>query len=83
MKSFFYTVSALALAATGLASSHEQGMHKVVKRATDGPNDVQILNYALTLEYLEYRVSSIENLMISSGRLHTSSVQSTKRPLVD
>nr|WAS30621.1 hypothetical protein [Rhodosporidiobolus colostri] len=43
------------LSATSALAAPEVGMAKVVKRADGTPTDVEILNYALTLEFLERR----------------------------
>ncbi|GAA5881223.1 hypothetical protein JCM16303_004851 [Sporobolomyces ruberrimus] len=53
MKSTFFTVSALAALATSAFAASEPTMEKVIAKRAEKPNDVQILNYALTLEYLE------------------------------
>ncbi|GAA5864962.1 hypothetical protein JCM8547_004250 [Rhodosporidiobolus lusitaniae] len=50
MRSVFALLT-LAASAVSAFASPEQGMAKVVKRAA--PTDVEILNYALTLEFLE------------------------------
>ncbi|GAA5964643.1 hypothetical protein JCM3765_007654 [Sporobolomyces pararoseus] len=54
MKSTFFTLSALAALATSAFASNELTMEKqIVKRDTAKPTDVEILNFALTLEFLE------------------------------
>ncbi|GAA5902841.1 uncharacterized protein JCM6883_007259 [Sporobolomyces salmoneus] len=54
MKSTFFALSALAAIATSAFASPEPTMEKViVKRDNTKPTDVEILNFALTLEYLE------------------------------
>ncbi|GAA6017169.1 hypothetical protein JCM10207_002559 [Rhodosporidiobolus poonsookiae] len=56
MKATFVSLATLAVGAiSALAGAPEAatGMNKVAKRADAKPTDVEILNYALTLEYLE------------------------------
>lgn len=54
MKSTFFTLSALAALATSAFAANELTMEKrIVKRDAAKPTDVEILNFALTLEYLE------------------------------
>ncbi|BGO93362.1 hypothetical protein NBRC10512_005528 [Rhodotorula toruloides] len=54
MRTTFFALAALAAGASSALASPEshQGMVKVAKRA-NAPTDTEILNYALTLEYLE------------------------------
>ncbi|GAA5937702.1 ferritin-like domain-containing protein [Sporobolomyces koalae] len=54
MKSSVFALSALAALATSAFAASEPTMEKVIaKRDTAKPTDVEILNFALTLEYLE------------------------------
>ncbi|GAA6016200.1 hypothetical protein JCM11491_003767 [Sporobolomyces phaffii] len=53
MKSTFFALSAVAALATSAFAASEPTMEKVIKRDTAKPTDVEILNFALTLEFLE------------------------------
>ncbi|KAM0788267.1 hypothetical protein ACM66B_001416 [Microbotryomycetes sp. NB124-2] len=56
MRSVLFGLSALAACASALSSTPHDRMIQLRKRAEgSGPTDVEILNYALTLENLEYR----------------------------
>ncbi|GAA6030257.1 hypothetical protein JCM8097_009013 [Rhodosporidiobolus ruineniae] len=65
MRTTFFSVAAVAALFTSAFAAPEDGMVKVVaKRQTAAkPNDVEILNYALTLEFLERYVLLVADVL--------------------
>ncbi|GAA5907169.1 hypothetical protein JCM6882_008381 [Rhodosporidiobolus microsporus] len=53
VRTALFSLAALAAGVVSAVAAPESGMNKVVKRQAEKPTDVEILNYALTLEYLE------------------------------